>query len=88
MHHHFIDRFAMGDSPVHRLDVRAKLAAVLGDTVVLISFGRYAVAELAPLAVLPLALLWFGRVPVWFALAPGGDAQPLHPDARAGQPGL
>ena len=34
----------------------------------LISFDRYAVADLAPMAVLPLALLWFGRVPVWFAL--------------------
>ncbi len=68
MHHHFIDRFAMGDSPVHRLDARAKLAAVLAYTVVLISFDRYAVAELAPMAVLPLAMLWFGRVPVWFAL--------------------
>ena len=29
MHHHFIDRFAMGDSPIHRLDARAKLLAVL-----------------------------------------------------------
>jgi cobalt/nickel transport system permease protein len=68
MHHHFIDRFAMGDSPIHRLDARTKFLAVLGYTVVLISFDRYAVADLAPLAVLPLALLWFGRVPVWFAL--------------------
>jgi cobalt/nickel transport system permease protein len=68
MHHHFIDRFAMGDSPIHRLDARAKLAAVLGYTVVLISFDRYAVADLAPMAVLPLTLLWFARVPVWFAL--------------------
>ena len=42
--------------------------AVLAYTVVLISFNRYAVADLAPMAVLPLALLWFGRVPVWFAL--------------------
>jgi cobalt/nickel transport system permease protein len=68
MHHHFIDRFAMGDSPIHRLDARAKLVAVLGYTVVLISFDRYAVAGLAPMAVMPLAMLWFGRVPVWFAL--------------------
>ena len=35
---------------------------------VLISFDRYAVSRLAPLSVLPLAMLWFGRVPVWFAL--------------------
>jgi len=68
MHHHFIDRFAMGDSPIHRLDARAKLVAVVGYTVVLISFDRYAVGDLFPMAVLPFALLWFARVPVWFAL--------------------
>jgi cobalt/nickel transport system permease protein len=68
VHHHFIDRFALGDSAVHRLDARAKLVAVLAYTVVLISFDRCAVAALVPMAVLPLAMLWFGRVPVWFAL--------------------
>jgi len=68
MHHHFIDRYAMGDSPIHRLDARAKLVAVLCYTVALISFNRYAVADLAPMAVLPLALLWFAGVPVWFGL--------------------
>ena len=68
MHHHFMDRFAMGDSPIHRLDARAKLLAVLSYTVVLISFNRYAVSDLAPMTALPLALLWFGRVPVWFPL--------------------
>ena len=57
----------MGDSPIHRLDARAKLVAVLGYTLVLISFDRYSVANLTPMAVLPLALLWFGGVPVWFA---------------------
>ncbi len=68
MHHHFIDRFALGDSPIHRLDARAKLVAVLAYTLVLISFDRYVVAGLAPMAVFPLALLWFAGVPVWFAL--------------------
>lgn len=68
MHHSYIDRFAQGDSPVHRLDARAKFAAVLAYTVVLISFDRYVVAALVPLAVAPLAMLWIGRVPVWFAL--------------------
>jgi cobalt/nickel transport system permease protein len=68
MHHHFIDRFSLGDSPVHRLDARAKLAAVVGYMAVLISFDRYAVLSLSPMSVLPLAMLWFGRVPVWFAL--------------------
>jgi cobalt/nickel transport system permease protein len=68
MHHHFIDRFAMGDSPIHRLDARAKLVAVLAYSVTLISFDRYAVADLAPMAILPLAWLWFAEIPVWFAL--------------------
>ncbi len=68
MHHHFIDRFAMGDSPIHRLDARAKLVAVLAYTVVLISFDRYRIADLAPMAVMPLAMLWFARIPVAFAL--------------------
>ena len=52
MHHHFIDRFAMGDSPIHRLDARVKLVSVLCYTVVLISFGRYSIAGTAPMAVL------------------------------------
>jgi cobalt/nickel transport system permease protein len=68
MHHRYIDRFAHGDSPVHRLDALAKLIAVVAYSAVLISFHRYAVAELVPLAVMPMAMLWFGGVPAWFAL--------------------
>ncbi len=67
MHHSHIDRFAHGDSPVHRLEARAKLLAVLAYTAVLISFDRYAVAALAPMAVLPLAMLCLGGVPMGFA---------------------
>ncbi len=40
MHHSYIDRFAQQDSPVHRLDPRGKLVAVLAYSVVLISFDR------------------------------------------------
>lgn len=68
MHHHYIDQFAQGDSPVHRLDARAKLLAVLAYTVVLISFDRYEILALAPLAIFPLAMLWLSAVPVGFAL--------------------
>jgi cobalt/nickel transport system permease protein len=68
MHHHHIDRFAHLDSPVHRLDARAKLLAVLAYTVVLISFDRYAVAVLAPMALGPAAMLVLAGVPLWFAL--------------------
>ena len=41
---------------------------MLGYTVALISFDRYAVSALAPMAVLPVAMLWFAGVPVRFAL--------------------
>ena len=68
MHHSHIDRFAQGSSPLHRLDARAKLLAVLAYTVVLISFDRYSVAALAPMALAPLAWLWLADVPMRFAL--------------------
>ena len=68
MHHSYIDHFAQDDSVIHRLDARAKLLAVIAYTAVLVSFGRYVVADLAPLAVAPLAMLWLAGVPVWYAL--------------------
>jgi len=68
MHHSYIDRFAQQDSPVHRLDARAKLLVVLAYTVVLVSFRPHQLAALAPMVIAPLALLWVGMVPVGFAL--------------------
>lgn len=68
MHHSHIDKFAQGRSVVHDLDARTKLLVVLAYTGVLISFGRYAVWELAPMAILPVGMLLLGRVPVGFAL--------------------
>lgn len=68
MHHHYIDRFAQGDSPVHRLDPLAKLLAVLAFTVIVISFPRHALGPLVPLSVAPLAMLWFAGVPTGWAL--------------------
>jgi cobalt/nickel transport system permease protein len=67
MHHSYIDRFAQQDSAVARLDARAKLLAVLAYSFVLISFGRYELAALTPMCVLPLAMLAMGQVPLWFA---------------------
>lgn len=68
LHHSHIDRYAQGDSPIHRLDARAKLLAVLAYTAVVISFNRYALLALAPLSVLPLAMLWLGGIPLRFAV--------------------
>jgi len=68
MHHSYVDRFSQQASLVHRLDARVKLFAVLAYSVVVVSFDRYALVALAPLAVLPLAMLWLGNVPVAFAI--------------------
>lgn len=68
MHHSYIDRFSQGDSPVHRLDARAKLIATIAYTIVLVSFDQYVVSSLAPLVIAPLVMLWWSGVPVWFAL--------------------
>lgn len=68
MHHSHIDRFASSDSAIHRLDARAKLLATVAYTTVLISYGRYSVSALAPLAIGPAVLLVAARVPLRFVL--------------------
>lgn len=65
MHHHYIDRFAYQDSPIHRLDPRAKALAVLAYSIVLISLPRYALPS-PWYAVFPAILLIWGRIPLGF----------------------
>lgn len=67
MHHHYLDRFAYQDSPVHRLDPRAKIVAVLAYSVVLISLPRYVIPSPA-YVVFPFALLVVGGIPISFVL--------------------
>ncbi|MBM4041292.1 MAG: cobalt ECF transporter T component CbiQ [Planctomycetes bacterium] len=66
MHHNYIDHLAMGDTPAHRLDARAKLVVVIVFTALLVSVPRYEVAALFPYAILPFAWLAFGGVPLGF----------------------
>lgn len=67
MHHHYLDRYAYGDSPIHRLDPRAKVLMVLGYTLALISLPRYELPS-PWYAVLPVVLLAWGGVPAGFVL--------------------
>lgn len=67
MHHHYLDRFAYQDSPVHRLDPRAKTLAVLAYSAVLISLPRYAIPS-PGYVVFPFALLVMGGIPLRFVL--------------------
>jgi len=68
MHHSYIDKFSRQDSPIHNLDARVKLAAVVAYSIVLVSFGRYEIRPLIPMMILPFGMLWLGSVPVWFAI--------------------
>ncbi|MCM8593872.1 cobalt ECF transporter T component CbiQ [Accumulibacter sp.] len=59
-----LDRLGRSETPIHRLDARAKLLATLAFVVCVASFDRYAVASLLPLAVFPVALAIIGRLPL------------------------
>lgn len=67
MHHHYIDRFAYGDSPIHRLDPRAKIIAVVIYSAVLISVSKYTIPSLA-YVIFPFVLLVWGGIPLRFAI--------------------
>ncbi len=58
-----LDALAVRDTPLARLDARAKLIATLAFVVTVVSFDRYAVASLLPLALYPVALGVLGEVP-------------------------
>jgi len=58
-----LDRLASGGAAVHRLDPRAKVIATALYLITVVSFSRYEVAELLPLAIFPAALLVGARVP-------------------------
>ncbi|BDU73117.1 cobalt ECF transporter T component CbiQ [Mesoterricola silvestris] len=64
-----LDELAAADSPVHRLDPRAKLLATALFIVAVASFGRYEVAALAPFALYPAALMALGGIPAGFILS-------------------
>jgi len=58
-----LEALAARDTPLARFDARAKAVTTLLFIVVVVSFDRYAVAALVPLAAYPLALAVLGDVP-------------------------
>lgn len=63
-----LDRLAYGDTPLHRLDPRAKLLATLFFLVCVASFDRYTVAGLLPFFLYPVALIAVAELPVGYLL--------------------
>jgi cobalt/nickel transport system permease protein len=58
-----LDALSARDSPVHRLDPRAKLIATLLFAGVTVSFPKYAVLPLLPLAIFPVAVAGVAGLP-------------------------
>lgn len=63
-----LDRFAVGDTPVHRIDPRAKVLTTLIFIVCVVSFSRYTVLGMLPFVIFPVAIAAEGRIPLrWLA---------------------
>jgi cobalt/nickel transport system permease protein len=58
-----LEALAARDTPLARLDARAKILTTIAFIVVVVSFDRYTVAALLPLALYPVALAVLGDVP-------------------------
>ena len=58
-----MDELGRLDTPVHRLDARAKVITTIVFIVVVMSFPRYEVSALMPFFLYPFALIALGRIP-------------------------
>jgi cobalt/nickel transport system permease protein len=64
----YMDALAARQTPVHRLDPRAKLITSLVFITTVVSFGKYEIAALIPFLVYPIFLSALGNVPPAFLL--------------------
>ncbi len=58
-----LDRLAEQNTPLHRLDPRAKLITTLGFIFTVVSFNRYEISALLPLTIYPVFLIGAGDLP-------------------------
>ncbi|TLM65479.1 MAG: cobalt ECF transporter T component CbiQ [Deltaproteobacteria bacterium] len=61
-----LDLLALKESPVHRLDPRAKVLTTLVFILCVVSFDRYELAALLPFALYPVVLLALGDLPAGY----------------------
>jgi cobalt/nickel transport system permease protein len=59
-----LEALAARDTPLARLDARAKVIATAAFIITVVSFERYTVAALLPLAAYPVALIALGDLPI------------------------
>lgn len=63
-----LDLLALQDSPVHRLDARAKVLATLLFIIAVMSYSRYELSALLPLSLFPVSLAIRGNLPAAYLL--------------------
>jgi cobalt/nickel transport system permease protein len=63
-----LDTLAMGDSPLHRLDPRAKLITTLIFIITVVSYGKYELFALIPFFIFPMFQIASGGLPVAYLL--------------------
>lgn len=64
----YMDTLAAGDSPLHRVDQRAKLITTVIFIATVVSFNKYAVLELVPFFSFPIILILSGSLPAGYIL--------------------
>jgi len=64
----YMDRLAAQDTPVHRLDPRAKLLTTLVFIVTVVSFGKYEISAYIPFFIYPTILMALGNLPPGYLL--------------------
>jgi len=62
----YMDTLAAGNSPLHRLDPRAKLFTTFLFIVAVVSFGKYEISALVPFFLYPVFLIGFGELPAGY----------------------
>jgi len=65
---HSLQAMAGKTTPLSKIDPRAKILATFGFIVIAVSFDRYAVAALLPLALFPVLMAAVGRISMGFVL--------------------
>jgi cobalt/nickel transport system permease protein len=64
----YMDTLAAGDSPLHRIDPRAKLITTLMFIVMVVSFDKYATSAMIPFVIYPMVLIVWGGLPAGYLL--------------------
>ncbi|HAH32406.1 MAG TPA: cobalt ECF transporter T component CbiQ [Elusimicrobia bacterium] len=62
----YMDTLAAGDSPLHRLDPRAKIFTTFLFLVAVVSFNKYEVSALVPFFLYPVFLIFAGELPAGY----------------------